>query len=831
MINEYIKECGYYLGDLKPYIYLLPKGNTKISYQLDLEDTINSYITSIETSGVKRLNANVVSYSSSSSFSNNFSIETTIEVTINEVRGYQFDDILNKLDGEYYILFTTNTNDRFIQSVEFPISYIYSRNIGENNNSITLSFTISQNIPSLQINDDIEIVEDEIVNDKVCSYSRYSIERYRMSNMSDTVVSNGLIAVTNNKTIKRVDIINNSLTYTETFDGTVYNYSLSFRIPLKNYTNYLNYTLLEFTKNTYACFINTSLGNAIAIPNMFPNYVIESSEDDSAFNTITITLTCSTASKIAFDSTSDDMEDIIDNNDDNDTDENKSWNALYKYDQCIDLNTKAHTLIAEYNFKGYPTGNYACLEGFIGIYQNDFNIIEEYTTEETKYGFPITYEDSSCFNDNECYMSNLPTVITFYGNETKTYVVNSSCEWNLIWDETNLWEITPTSGESGEVTLTFTYVGSEGITREAYIEFSNDSRQTITLVAVFDTMTRYVEDGTICSETPIEPSENCIKWEDIEFDENDPNSYICEGGNLYKKRRKYVSQYCDGNYEATDVYEKTELVEENSQICYNYGTIVWVEVKNEFICEEATDCQEWRDIEYNPNDSSTYICNGYNRYSKQELYKSENCESDWIGTGQYRQGELVEANSTVCGYNPPSEDTDKLSFTWGGDTKFVFKANGSRNIETTENPYSHTFAEMGIPSSANIVGRNMFNASFNTATVGKLLTFDHFPEVEKFNYGYGMFSGQDEMTVCTFPYQTVGATDFRFMFRGCSKLTKINFDGWRLNSEGYLNDSMFEGCTALTEISLKNATDIFVSMIQDALFQANLLGQVTLITK
>lgn len=825
MIKEYIETCGYNIGELKPYVFLLPESTTKIKYKLDGNDADNSYITSIEFSNIYKLNATSVMFNSTSSYSDRFSIDSSIEVSINEVKGYQFDDIIDKLTDNYYVIFETKLNERFILSVEFSSSYTYTKQIGENSHKLTITFPISQNIPSLQINDDIKLNNFEEINGIPCGYSNYGVRLFKMSDMGDTIISDKIIAVLYKTSIKKIDFIKNSVTYNETYENDQYTYSISFKIPLKKYTNYLTYTLLEFTKNVYACYIYTNLDNAIAIPNLFPSYTIETSEDESTLNTITISLSTVTNHPISFEMTSDEMDKIIDDNSDNNG--KNRWRPVYKYDTCILETTKAHTLLCEYNFKGAPTGNYACLEGFLDVYNDEYNIIETYSTDETKYGFNITWENGFCGFYESCTMENIPSILTFNTYETKIINVNATCTWNLLFEDTNLWEITPTSGEPGEQELTFKYLSQEKNTSIAYIKFDDGSVKGVKLIGGVNSGVRFIEDGTLCSETPLTPDERCEKWVDIEYDPNDNTTFICVKNSLYKKKQLYKSDYCDGELYATNEYMIGELIDADSQICKDFGKEIWVEVPNEFICDEATRCEKWVDIQYIPNDKTTFICEGYNRYTKQELYISEKCDDIWNPTSVYQKGELVESNSIECGYSQPTEDSDKLSFTWGQDTVFNFKVN-NKNIQTTENPYKHTFAEMGITTDVSTISfKNMFNAAFNSG--GKLITFDHFPEIEKFNDGYGMFAYQTSMTSCNMPYQTIGETDFRYMFRNCSALTKINFDGWRLFSDGYMIDEMFKGCTALTEISLINANQAFIDMIKNALFEAELITQVNLI--
>lgn len=584
MINEYIEGCGYNIGDLKPYVYLLPKSSTTFNYILDSNNVNNSYITNLTCKNTKKLNANTVTYTSNSSYSGRFSIESVLEININEVKGYQFDDIIDKLTDEYYVVFETKLNDYFILTVEFASNYIYTKQIGENNNTLTLTFQVSQNIPSLQIDKNINLTNIEIINEVPCSYSTYKVKKLRMSDMYETIISDDIIAVYNNKTIKNIDFIKDSVTYNETFDNNLYTYSISFKIPFKNYTNYLNYTLLEFTKNKYACYIYTNLNNAIAIPNLFPSYNIETSEDDATLNIITITLSVNSNEPISCEMTSDEMDKVIDDNDDN---EGKTkWKPVYKYDQCIHALAKAHTLLCEYNFKGKPTGNYACLEGFSALY-SEYNIIEEYNLEETKYGFEIYWIDDSCSFYSSCFMENLPNTITFNGNETKVIHVNSTCSWTLHWDFPSLWEITPTSGPSGEQDITFKFVGTKDNYGFPFIQFEDETMKDIVLIAYMPTNTRYIEDGTICSETPIDPDDKCQKWVDIEYNPDDNTTYICDKGNLYKKKQLYKSDKCDENFYATNIYQKGDLIEANAKICEDQGEMIWVEIQDEYICEEV----------------------------------------------------------------------------------------------------------------------------------------------------------------------------------------------------------------------------------------------------
>ena len=49
---------------------------------------------------------------------------------------------------------------------------------------------------------------------------------------------------------------------------------------------------------------------------------------------------------------------------------------------------------------------------------------------------------------------------------------------------------------------------------------------------------------------------------------------------------------------------------------------------------------------------SGYTCDGYDKYA-QEVEQISNNQTTWTSTGNVRMGRLIEANSTDCGYVPP----------------------------------------------------------------------------------------------------------------------------------------------------------------------------------
>ena len=148
-----------------------------------------------------------------------------------------------------------------------------------------------------------------------------------------------------------------------------------------------------------------------------------------------------------------------------------------------------------------------------------------------------------------------------------------------------------------------------------------------------------------------ESSEECEGEPETKFID-DQERYTCDGINSYYVAVQYESM--DG-----EIWVKTEpevtqtgsLRLANDPDCGGGQTIYqWVE-DGTTICEyeeEPQETERWIDV------AGEYICDGYNKYQKQkkQIYSG----GDWIDTTQTRNGELIEANSSDCGYVEETEE-------------------------------------------------------------------------------------------------------------------------------------------------------------------------------
>ena len=153
-------------------------------------------------------------------------------------------------------------------------------------------------------------------------------------------------------------------------------------------------------------------------------------------------------------------------------------------------------------------------------------------------------------------------------------------------------------------------------------------RRTNTVLEINSTDCGYVKPSTAWT---------CSKWEVVQ------NDYICEDGTKYTKERRYVRECencndCSAPWIPTDVYRRgSTVIEENSTDCGYDPTV-------------TGNCTEYRD-------EGDTICDGFDKYKYLRKYVREcedcsDCSAAWVATNIYKRGALIQANSVDCGYIP-----------------------------------------------------------------------------------------------------------------------------------------------------------------------------------
>lgn len=128
-----------------------------------------------------------------------------------------------------------------------------------------------------------------------------------------------------------------------------------------------------------------------------------------------------------------------------------------------------------------------------------------------------------------------------------------------------------------------------------------------------------------------DPSGECAGVE--EFEDWRENGYVCVETTKYNRLQLYVSTD-QINWIATNTYKRGDRVlETNSADCgYITPSTGWT-------------YEDWRLVE------TDYVCEDGNKYEKLRRYVS-NDNVNWTPTDVYKRGNLIEANSGDCGYDP-----------------------------------------------------------------------------------------------------------------------------------------------------------------------------------
>lgn len=108
------------------------------------------------------------------------------------------------------------------------------------------------------------------------------------------------------------------------------------------------------------------------------------------------------------------------------------------------------------------------------------------------------------------------------------------------------------------------------------------------------------------------------------------DGYMCDAYSKYKRLRRYISED-NVQWVETNTYKRGDLIEDKSFDCGYIPAEIYF---------------DWR--------YEGTICDGYNKYNKERKYISDN-GNRWYATNIYRQGSLIENNSSDCGYVPRIE--------------------------------------------------------------------------------------------------------------------------------------------------------------------------------
>ena len=251
----------------------------------------------------------------------------------------------------------------------------------------------------------------------------------------------------------------------------------------------------------------------------------------------------------------------------------------------------------------------------------------------------------------------------------------------------------------------------------------------------------------------------------------------CEGTPIYRWNTNGVINENNTKYER-EIYQKT----------LNDGT-TWINVspteerKGNIILE-----RQFRWVNLDP--STDYYCNGTTKIYKQQKqmsYDGINWEN--VAPAEYRQGDIVQTESTDCGYIPTPPEGTKWIATYSGEVITSGECDSTSAITYSEvSPKNFILFALGtcVTEIGNFVFQNCGG-----------LTSINIPNVTKI--GWGAFQGCSGLTSIDIPNSVTSIG--QSAFANCSGLTSVSIPSGVTSIES----STFSHCSGLTSVTIPNS--------------------------
>lgn len=411
MIDNYFKQTKYQLTNLDNTIYLYDFDNTKLTID-------DNNITKIDGTS-SSMYCESVTYESKSSINNRFSFINTITVTLQETKeNTNYDIIQSLITRKWLVCFRNKQGDIFIMNAEYPsmVTYSYQFTDDMTPNTVTITFGVTQNQPTLHTNEDIIVTS--IFRDKPCEYSLSKIVSLQMVDVDKANIQNNEEEITIFEkgigSIKTIEYNSNSISFVDSYNGMDYNQELTFEIPFEDYHSHFKYDLLKFIDNRYYVILNTNDGNVIIggyYEGMFPSY-------DIIENKVQIKLLLNKSNYSIIGSNS---MDII-------TNEGYYYNPISA--TCVN-NIYTWVLIEEFENDTNISNGYYCLNGYQDEFSN-YNIKGTYEQFNVGFGFSIVNYNISCAESCIKYMPHV--VKSTEPNVTQCFDVEADCSVKFFYN-------------------------------------------------------------------------------------------------------------------------------------------------------------------------------------------------------------------------------------------------------------------------------------------------------------------------------------------------------------------------------------------------------------
>ena len=300
MVSEYKKSCGYSVGTLKDFIYLIPYNADVFAYSID--NGMCSEVAMNSNNGIVRIDGFQTTLKNTETLDGRFKYESEVSIYIRETLGQNlFDRMRYLIQNRWFVVVEDMQGVQYIQSVEFYSEFEYNLSITDQNNAqnrIQLKFKGASNFPTMIMGTNIVKDNTTALISSSCRYIKGGIFDFKMCENKYVAITEKNHEITSIKTtggysFKGIDFMPKSFTYTQTYSNGQFEDTITFSIPLSDYKYYWHYNLIEFSDNRYVVTFRTDNDNLYVVgysDGASVSYVIETSTAVNSLNKITITL-------------------------------------------------------------------------------------------------------------------------------------------------------------------------------------------------------------------------------------------------------------------------------------------------------------------------------------------------------------------------------------------------------------------------------------------------------------------------------------------------------------------------------------------------------------
>lgn len=660
----------YSFGDLKNDIYLYPFNSSHITYD-------ESEATNIDGKCVL-LHCNSVQYTSSEGINNaKFAFNNTLTITLREEKNHTYYDIIEKLiTKSYYVVFKDRQGTKYILNAEYEPEITYSYTFGDNavGNICTITMTANQNVPTIKYSGELN-VESELRN-KICKFNLGKVKSLTLMDADKVAVkiTDDEFEVTELQpnAINVVNPLKSTLVFTDSYDGSRYTHNVSFSIPFKDYKYSFHYDLLKFTDNIYYAIIETTNDNFILCgwnSGLFPSYSINTTENNNE-NTIAISLNGYFTSFATL--TNDAYTEYVDDGSYYVPIDGRCINGLY-----------TTTLVNKYNSDKTPTNDFYCFKGYEEEYST-YHIVGTYASRyDTSFGFSLVNSNYDCI-PKKCSINGLPEKITFNGKGvTQTFPISTNCSNIIVSNTCSLVNATYNNG-----LLSVTSLESSG---NCSISLSTSDGDTYTIEVEIKPSAKDFEQSF-----DITPAEQTISVY-LHY----PNSLISSITNTSNLQLKPIT-----NGYLISVSKNNTSIERVFTLVFNYqnGTKETITINQDYLKEVGkpvyrwhktqetaciddgieTNCEKIEDVDYDPNDNTTYYENNGKKFYIRNKYISIICDDYWEYIG-FEVGDEIIDSSLPYGVTTITEYGTYTTFFFSGQIPYQrFMGNSIESVYVEE---------------------------------------------------------------------------------------------------------------------------------------------------